>query len=248
MLGHDFGLHIEKVCIDRAPCDLTLWRSHKTQLANRQPAFRFFRRDDGHWGPERAAGNWTRGIQVACPCNRVEDWAGFIVGEVLKLHFVLFFGEELSGRRVAGKGRVKPLPCLCRAPQNAFANAGFGRSKPFSQPVRVKCRYREDADAALMAAGFAGHPVTRTGVSISQCGVGNLDEFRIDGHTESLSRPASGCEAGQSHQVMAQMRDVVLDDEAKGKVLIFEVPDVRERCAVGVLDHMPEVAIQAKPQ
>jgi hypothetical protein len=98
VFGDGFGFDVEEVCVDGATGHYGLWRAYEAELADGEAAF-FVR----HRRAERAARNGSRGVEVAGAGDGVEDGAGFVVGEFVEGGFVVGFGEELSGERVAGE-------------------------------------------------------------------------------------------------------------------------------------------------
>ena len=130
---------------------------------------------------EGAALHGTGSVEVAGSGNGIEDGAGFIVGEVVEGSFVVRMGEERAGGGVAGE--VAGEACA-RGFGAATDMCGSGRvggvefGERGAEGFGVELRDREDADAALMAAGPAGEPVAGASGGGGECVVEDFEEHK----------------------------------------------------------------------
>jgi hypothetical protein len=113
-----------------------------------------------HGRAEGAAGNGACGVEIAGAGGGVEDGTGFVVSEVVEGLFVVGLGEELAGGGISGKVWREARARGCGAGVNLLGDGGFGGCEGLAEGRRIELRDGKDADAALVAAGLAGQPVT----------------------------------------------------------------------------------------
>jgi hypothetical protein len=86
---------------------------------------------------------------------------------------VVVFGEEQAGGGVSGEVAAEPASCGFDANSDAMGDGRIGGGQAYAQRFGVELRDGEDADAALMATGFAGEPLPGAGGGVGKGGVKN---------------------------------------------------------------------------
>jgi hypothetical protein len=111
--------------------------------------------------PKGSALNWPERVEIAGSGVGIEDGAGFVVGEVFEGFFLLRLGEEQAGGWVSREVGKEARTRRRSARADAFGYGGVGRCQAFVELLGIELRDGEHADAALMAAGSTGEPITR---------------------------------------------------------------------------------------
>ena len=130
-----------------------------------------------HGRAEGAALHGASGVEVAGTGGGVEDGAGLVVGEVFEGFFVVWFGEERAGGGVAGEVGREALAGGGGAGADAVGDGGVGGGEGGAEGFGVEWRDRKYADAALMAAGATGEPLTGAERGGGEGGVDEGEEF-----------------------------------------------------------------------
>src|SRR5580698_1122227 len=96
------------------------------------------------------------------------------------------FGEEQAGGGISREIAAEPSSCCLDAKLDAMGDGRIGGGQSGSQCFGVELRDGEDADAALVATGFAGEPLPGAGGGIGEGGV-------QDGEKLGDGRAPAGC-------------------------------------------------------
>ncbi len=107
---------------------------------------------------EGAALDGAEGVEIAGAGGGVEDGAGLVVGEVGEGVFMVEIGKEETCGWVAGKVGEKACVRIGDTRADALREGWLGEREAFAELVGVQLRDREDTDAALVTARFAGEP------------------------------------------------------------------------------------------
>lgn len=164
-----------RVDFHSAPDDLLSGCAFVAQLAGSDLKVAELRR-----GTERAAGNGTRGVEVAAPGLGIERWARLFVESRRKKVRIL----ERSGDRVARVLRTdgrdvlgSPAPHLPRA----LRIDCFKLPKALAEPDGVELRDRERTVAALGTTRAADDPRPASPLRLAHGGIDDAKELAIAG-------------------------------------------------------------------
>jgi hypothetical protein len=116
-------------------------------------------------------------IEVASAVVEVEHRARLVVGELLEEYGRLIIFVQDAAVEVSGKPRIEPSEGIGDSLANSRCTLGVGFSESFKSFAEPRCIFmsdREDADAALRAAGLAGKMLATATYRVSERSINNL--------------------------------------------------------------------------
>jgi hypothetical protein len=179
-----FGMRVE---VDGAGRDNVVGGAVEAELADTESVF------GGEGWAEGAAGERSRGIEVAEAGGGIEDGTGLVIGEGVEC--LGASGIDEAGVRVAGKSGGEPgdgLPDTDAEPGGAGGIVEVEGSEAGAETGGVELRDGEDADAALGASGSAEEMGAGAAGSVGNGSVDDLDKLGVARGEHELRVAESG--------------------------------------------------------